>query len=355
MLILTWLRRYQKWKRRPVVMSFTVLNGRTDVKSTLEFDQMSPTTWIVITFLFVLLFVLFTLLSFLNLKTSYLSIDIAITTNCQYPAVSAHTLTLTIVGNSESLAFTVSWPFLVDGIESTIEMETKKKRNSKWLHLVMKKSLNDAWPAGFGGRSKWDTDLLIKPWRDFPSNGTLKMHIEAQFDCFQILHRIARYSIKSVEWCEPSSTATATTQSRLISLPFTTTANWMCMSSISASIQADRFTPQGSPLLLVSVINHRLARQFIEQGKLDSEENQFEFHRIITERVSREVRIIRTSSEKEMDLFIDVLCVNSTKMRRGTWQSKNLLRCEYSPRMPIFVSPLYIEHICKECSLAHSD
>ena len=89
--------------------------------------------------------------------------------------------------NSESLAFTVPWPFLVDGIESTIEMETKKKRNSKWLHLVMKKSLNDAWPAGFGGRSKWDTDLLIKPWRDFPSNGTLKMHIEAQFDCVQLL------------------------------------------------------------------------------------------------------------------------------------------------------------------------
>ena len=50
-----------------------------------------------------------------------------------------------------------------------------------------------------------------------------------------------------------------------------------------------RFTPQGSPLLLMSVIDHQLAKQLIAEGKLDEELNQSEFHRIITQGVSREV------------------------------------------------------------------
>ena len=64
-------------------------------------------------------------------------------------------------------------------------METKNKKK-KWPHLVLKKSLNDAWPSEFGGRSKWDTERLINPWRDLPSNGTFKMHVEAQFACSQL-------------------------------------------------------------------------------------------------------------------------------------------------------------------------
>ena len=102
-----------------------------------------------------------------------------------------------------------------------------------------------------------------------------------------------------------------------------------------------RFTPQGSPLLLVAVIDHQLARQLIADGKLNTEENQYEFHRIITQGVSREVCTIRTSSTEEMDLFRYSLRLNATRMRRGAWQSKNLPRGETSPWMPTFVSPLY--------------
>jgi hypothetical protein len=85
--------------------------------------------------------------------------DIAITTDCcQHPAVSAHTITLTVVANGESLVFTVPWPFLVDGIES--KREVNKKKRKKWFHLVMKKSLNDAWPTEFSGRSKLTTRIV---------------------------------------------------------------------------------------------------------------------------------------------------------------------------------------------------
>jgi len=82
---------------------------------------------------------------------------------------------------------------------------------------------------------------------------------------------------------------------------------------------------------------------------LETQENQFEFHRIITERVSREVCIIRVSSD-ELDLFSNVLRVNSTKMRRGAWQSKNLPRGDNTPWMPTFVSPLYVEDLINICN-----
>ena len=241
-------------------------------------------------------------------------------------------------------------------------MERKKKKRTKWLHLVMKKSLNDAWPAEFGGRSKWDTDRLVKPWRDLPGNGTIKMHVEAQFDCvrLQSLPQSPQVSRKKNQLI--SVLDQVREMVRTLFLSHCNDNKSFNLFAICNKSQPNepvfhlrvhppvRFTPQGSPLLLVSVFNHQLARQFIGQGKLDAEENQFDFHRIITERVSREVCTIRTSSANELDLFTYVLRVNSTKMRRGAWQSKNLPRGEYSPWMPTFVTPLYIEHISNECT-----
>ena len=110
-----------------------------------------------------------------------------------------------------------------------------------------------------------------------------------------------------------------------------------------------RFTPQGSPLLLVSVIDHKLEQQLIADGKLNAEESQFEFHRLITERVSREVCTIRASCTEEVDLFRYSLRLNSTRMRRGVWTSKNLPRGENSPWMPTFVSPLHVENVQNDC------
>jgi hypothetical protein len=106
-----------------------------------------------------------------------------------------------------------------------------------------------------------------------------------------------------------------------------------------------RFTPQGAPLLLMSVIDHQLAQQLISQGKLDPEQCQSDVHRIITQGVSREVCSIRTSSAEEVQLLRYSLRLNSTKMRRGAWQSKNIPRGEDSPWMSTYVTPLYADKI----------
>ena len=267
-----------------------------------------------------------------------------VSTDQTYPAWSAHQVTLT-VPNIEPLIVQVAWPFLVKGIKLSI-IQLKKRK--KGLHLVLEKCLNDPLPKEFGGRSKWDPDRL-KPWRDLASNGTLKMHIEAQFLCRYLQN--SGFKKEILESSAMKSTTLDHVREIVRALFYGHYYNSFYLFAIydekeelmfHLRVQPPvRFTPQGSPLLLVSVIDHQLARQLIADEKLNAEENQHEFHRIITQGVSREVCAIRTSSAKEMNLFRYSLRLNMTRMRRGAWQSKNLPRGENSPWMPTFVSPLY--------------
>jgi hypothetical protein len=109
-----------------------------------------------------------------------------------------------------------------------------------------------------------------------------------------------------------------------------------------------RFSPHGSPLLLVSVIDYPRLEDLISQGKVDREHFQSDYHRLVTERVSKEVCTIRASTE-EVNLLRYVLRVNSTRMRRSDWQSKNLPRDENSPSIATFISSLYTEWINNDC------
>ena len=75
-----------------------------------------------------------------------------------------------------------------------------------------------------------------------------------------------------------------------------------------------RFSPPGSPLLLVSVLDHQLARKLIADGKSDRETHEEDFHRLITEKVSRDVCTIRLSSAEELiNVLRYALRVNSTR------------------------------------------
>ena len=108
-----------------------------------------------------------------------------VSTDQTHPSWSAHEITLN-VRNAAPLIIQVPWPFLAQEYDLSLFQLKKKK---KGLHLILKKSLNDPLPKEFGGRSKWDVDLL-KPWKDLKSNGSLKSHIEAQFDCNYLRHSI---------------------------------------------------------------------------------------------------------------------------------------------------------------------
>ena len=110
-----------------------------------------------------------------------------------------------------------------------------------------------------------------------------------------------------------------------------------------------RFSPHGSPLLLVSVIDYPRLEDLISQGKADREQFQSDYHRLVTERVSKEVCVIRASTDEELNFLRYYLRVNSTRMRRSAWQSKNLPRGEDTPWIATFLSPLYTEAFSQKC------
>ena len=85
------------------------------------------------------------------------------------------------------------------------------------------------------------------------------------------------------------------------------------------------------------------------KGSLNPEQYQSDYHRVFTEGVSREVCNICASSVHEIELFRDALRVNSTRMRRSVWQSKNLPRAQISPWMATCLTPLYSEKVFVRC------
>ena len=268
--------------------------------------------------------------------------------------------------DSYPLVVHLPWPFLVDAIESSL----KKKKKKKLLHLVLKKNLNDPRQKEFGGRSKWDVDLL-KPWKNLPGNGSLVAHIEAQFDCnylaieksfLQQSDPVMPLLYNLGQHLNPPLTSPMLKLREIVRGFFYGYSRQQPFNlfAVYDRKQTDpvfqlrvrppvRFTPQGAPLLLVSVIDHQLAQQLISQGKLDPEQCQSDLHRIITEGVSREVCTIHTSSAEEVQLLRFSLRLNSTKMRRGAWQSKKIPRGDDSPWMSTYVTPLYAEKISNLC------
>jgi hypothetical protein len=108
-------------------------------------------------------------------------------------------------------------------------------------------------------------------------------------------------------------------------------------------------SPVGSPILLLSAIDHRLAKNLASQGKLDMHESSdgcddfiriFESPKLKKNAAGRSLTI-RTFSSEEEQLLRYVLRLNSTKIIPSTWQQNNLPLGEYSPWLATFVSPLY--------------
>ena len=275
--------------------------------------------------------------------------DVAISTDRPH---STHNLNLKLLnGGSEEriseIVIQLPWPFLVKGIETSLTSE-------KSILIVTKKCVDDPWPGEFGGRSKWDINYL-KPWKQLVDHGLLKSHLEAQFDCFYL---------QSSKRCLKPLPATALNNVREIirAIFYGHYNNSFQLMAVHGVDNPDdpvffirihppvRFSPHGSPLLLVSVIDYPRLEELIEQGKVDRESFQSDFHRLVTERVTKEVCIIRASTNEELNLFRYVLRVNSTKMRRSAWQSMKLPRGNDHPWIMTFISPLYKKIIGFECN-----
>lgn len=208
----------------------------------------------------------------------------------------------------------------------------------------MKKCFDYPWLDEFGGRSKWDVNLM-PPWKDVPGHGTLEDHIKAQFDCADLF--LAQKCMKNT-----ASPVWALNEVREImrSIFYSHNNNSFNLFTVHDHLNPQesvlylrihspvRLSPNGSPLLIVSCFDHQLANRLQRL--------------LILDEVSREVCDISTKATEELNLLRYLLRVNSTRMRRSAWQSKNLQEessGEMSPWIATFISPLYVEVITNSC------
>ena len=255
------------------------------------------------------------------------------------------------MANAEPLVFNVSWPVLPNEIQISLHKNKKGKKNL--IRFVLKKSLHDARPSEFGGRSKWDINCF-RPFRDIEENGKFKMHINAQFPCERLMMEqrlMKRNNSPALDEVREVVRAVFYGHHHNSFFIFVIYDHLHPHDHVMhLRIQPPvRFNPLVSPLLLVSMIDHQLAKQLIVQGRLKAEQNQLDFHRIVTKGVSREVCTIRLSSTEELNLSRYALRVNSTRMRRSAWQSKNLPQYGDNSWTPTFITPLFSSSTVGDC------
>ena len=215
-------------------------------------------------------------------------------------------------------------------------MEMRRLTAEKlFIKLVLHKSLNDPFPIEFGGRSKWDIDLL-KRWdaANEMDDKQLNNHLGSMFTFRQLKDQNKKdFSTKFVidEVREIIKTI-------FMAAVFKNTYLYAIQDKRKLEKEPDfylrvhtplRISPLGAPLLLVSAFDHRMQEKLVEKKVVDSEESQKDFERIFVDPKNPDdvpLRIIYTYTEEEYVMLRYLLRLNSTKMRRTAWQSKNLPR-----------------------------
>ena len=103
-----------------------------------------------------------------------------------------------------------------------------------------------------------------------------------------------------------------------------------------------RTSPSGTPILLLSALDHHLQERLHSKGKLDIDRSKKHFHRIYGHVPEEEKVVIPIESAEVAKMLRYVLRLNSTKIRPSSWQTENLPQGKSpSPWLATFVRPLY--------------
>jgi hypothetical protein len=112
-----------------------------------------------------------------------------------------------------------------------------------------------------------------------------------------------------------------------------------------------RISPVGSPLLILSAVDHRLAENLTKQGKLNKNDDFNDYVRIYAQPSNgSQNRTIFTFTSVEEQLLRYILRLNSTQIVPSNWQKKNLPQGENSPWLATFISPLYDDNPLHQAS-----
>ncbi len=272
---------------------------------------------------------------------------LTVSPNQTLPCESVHGLILSLrqPNDIEPLALNFPFPILVNEMCATLHSKTRS------IDLVLKKALYEPWPCEFQAttQSRWNVDNL-KPWKDGSEvESQLTTHLGVQFKMNEL-----RSQNEQKTDLRSKMSALNHVRGVIFSL-MESNEEFVCIRR-KDSPQSPvwyirvhlpvRVSPLGSPILLLSAIDHRLYEKLNSQGKVDVQQSSDDYTRIFdAPRYKKDpdgnMLILWTFNSEQEQLLRYVLRLNSTKIMPSNWQKKNLPQGENSSWLATFVSPLY--------------
>jgi hypothetical protein len=267
-----------------------------------------------------------------------------VSSNQRLPCESAHDVIISLSqpNNIKPLKLSFPYPIVVNEIRATL------RRKDRLINLVLKKALYEPWPYEFHTQqSRWIVLDSLKPWEDKNNAGrSLGHHLGTQFKMsdFKNMTLSNKSALNEVRQTIQTLFLSAAVHGRneyfgIGRKDSTQSPDWYIRAHLPL-----RISPVGSPLLILSAVDHRLAENLTDQGKLNGITVFDDYVRIYAEPSNGSKNMIFTFTSEEEQLLRYILRLNSTKIVPSTWQKKNLPLGENSPWLATFVSPLYDDH-----------
>ena len=279
--------------------------------------------------------------SFLSLL--FLLLDLKLSTERQHPSEAGHQITLSTEMFSHVLSF--PWPFNIAEVHSTCDPETS------FVRLILPKSIYEPQPFEWRQGSKWDISKL-NPWDEKNLLSDLNFHLSTQFD----FRDLKRQMLNEVEIETPDSSLKGVRE--IIRTLFQSTTNdgnelYVIRSKHDPKLKnlwylrihlPIRVSPLGSPMLLLTANDHRLAQKLVDRGKLEQTQATEDFKRIFVEgATSPNVCPLFVQSDEEEAMLRYLLRVNAAKISPNIWPIEQVPKDENSPWLNTFVSPCYVD------------
>jgi hypothetical protein len=227
------------------------------------------------------------------------------------------------------------------------EIRATLHRKDRSINLVLKKALYEPWPYEFHTQqSRWIVLDSLKLWEDRNTVQSLGLHLGSQFKLSDIknISLTNKSALNEVRQTIQSFFLSAAVHGRneyfgIRRKDSTQSPDWYIRAHLPL-----RISPVGSPLLILSAVDHRLAENLIAKGKLNKDVAFNDYLRIYAQPSNGTQTTISTFTSEEEQLLRYILRLNSTQIVPSTWQKKNLPQGENSPWLATFISPLYENH-----------
>ena len=228
------------------------------------------------------------------------------------------------------------YPFLIDQVDV--------RRSKKSIRVVLKKACREPWPCHFTEKSKWKVDNLAK-WKE---QSQLELVLPGSQFTFHIMSQTDSCIV-----AESSVLSPLQHMRRLITqmfLGYEENFTIFIENNPSKPLWSIRIfrpiltSPTGSPLLLLSAIDYRLADKLVANGQLQKKQFEKDVKRFFRQKGGIGTFKFPVDSEETADLIRYVFRLNSTKFVPPSWQKEeNIPPGESSPFLATFISLLYLD------------